>query len=84
MKLEYAPQYEVQCIVLEGDEDYGQVLEMAFDRHQCIVPEGEDDLVCVRFPARTQELYTTAAITRALSAEAIARRKERMKENTKQ
>lgn len=66
MKVEFAEQYNVPCVVLEGTETPDEAV-WAVENAEAIYWDGEDDLCCVRFPDRPQELYTEEALRRSLA-----------------
>lgn len=66
MKVEFAEQYNIPCVVLEGTETPDEAV-WAIAEAEATYWDGEDDLCCVRFPDRPQELYTEEALRRSLA-----------------
>jgi hypothetical protein len=77
MKTEFAEQYRVCCIVLDGFEDADDVITKAQESEATFTDPGDgEELLCLRFPGRPQEVYTADALRRALSPAAKDRRKQ--------
>lgn len=67
MRIEFAEQYSVPCIVLEGTEDPDEVIAFAQESEAVFYPEGPDDPHFVlQFPKRPQELYTERGLRGSL------------------
>lgn len=65
MRIGYAEQFGTSVVVLEGgDTDAEEVIEMA-EESEAVV-ETDDHYLVVRFPGRTDELYTEAAVRGSL------------------
>lgn len=70
MKVEFAEQYNVPCLVLDGSETPDDAVERAA-RDECMYFDGEDRCYVVRFPDGPQELYTEAALRRSLPMRSV-------------
>ncbi len=73
MRIEFADQYGICCLVLDGIENADEVIEKAIVDEATMPdvesgdPEWEGKLLyCLRFPSRPQELYTEIALRRSL------------------
>lgn len=62
---EFAEQWNIPCIVLEGTENGPEVIDKALES-EATYDDGEDLLLCVQFPGRPMELYTHVALTFSL------------------
>lgn len=69
MRFEFAEQYGTACVVIEKEDTYAALMTHR-DITDCFYDDGEDRLVCVRFPGRPQELYTQEALRRSMPMEA--------------
>lgn len=67
MKVEFAEQYGVPCLVLDGTEDFKAAIAAAHVA-EAVYDDGEDECLVIRFPDRPQELYTEEALQRSLRA----------------
>lgn len=65
MSCQYAPQYNTQCVRLEGGEVFEEVVMMAYDCG-ATYDDGEDECFVIEFPGRPQELYSEEALRRSL------------------
>lgn len=65
MRVEFAEQYGVPCLVLEGTENADDVIERAH-RDEATFFDGEDVCLVLRFPDRPQELYTEQSLRGSL------------------
>lgn len=66
MKTEFAEQYGVPCLVLDGTERPIDVYDRAMKDGAWFWEPGEDEASLVlRYPGRPQELYTVEAIKRS-------------------
>lgn len=65
MRVEFAEQYGVPCVVLDGSEEPEHVVDCCYESEAICVEDGEDCFV-VQFPGRPQELYTRESLTRSL------------------
>ena len=72
MKIEFADQYKICCVVLDGTETAADVIRKAEESEafiiECVDRETEETemFYCVRFPGRPPELYTADALYRSL------------------
>lgn len=63
MRVEFAEQYGVPCLVLDGTEAADEVVCFAYESEAVVYPEGPDDPhFVVQLPGRPQELYTVTAL----------------------
>jgi len=67
MKAEFADQWNIVCIAVDGTEKADDIIERCI-RDEATYDDGEDVLMCVQFPGRPQELYTQAAVIRSLAS----------------
>lgn len=69
MRLGYAKQYGIPCVIIEADDTAEEVMGMA-DDEGAIFYDGpdpvEDKCFCVKFSDRPKELYTSSALKRSL------------------
>lgn len=65
MRVEFAEQYSVPCLVIDGTETADEVIKRCW-RDECIVNEEGDPCFVVQFPNRPQEIYTAEALRRSL------------------
>jgi hypothetical protein len=65
MHVEFAEQYNIPCVVLDGTESPEEAVWAVHDA-EATYWDGEDNLCCVRLPDRSQELYTEDALRRSL------------------
>ena len=63
--MEYCSQFNCMRIVLDKTEDADDVIETAKCKGATYF-DGEESLICARFPGRPQELYSENAIRRSL------------------
>lgn len=67
MRVEFAEQYGVPCVVLEGGESADEVVAFARESEAQYYEDGPDDeALVVQFPGRPQELYTERALRSSL------------------
>lgn len=67
MRVEMSEQYQVPCVILDGDEPFEDVINAALDAEAFLIPPGEDeDHFVIQFPDRPMELYTEEALRRSL------------------
>jgi len=71
MRVEFAEQYSVCCLVIDVEQleplssQSQDLLEEAWEK-ECTYHDGEEELICARFPNRPQEVYTESAFTRSI------------------
>lgn len=63
--MEYCEQFNCTCIVVDKNDDAYDVIETAKVLGATYF-DGEEELLCVRFPGRPQELYSEMAVIRSL------------------
>lgn len=68
MRVEFAEQYSVPCVVIEGTETFEEVEEKC-SVSDALYFDGEEYCMVVQFPGRPQELYTGEALRRSLRHE---------------
>lgn len=73
MKVEFAEQYNVPCLVLDGSETPDDAVERAA-RDECVYFDGEDHCYVICFPGRSPELYTEDALRRSLPMRSLHNR----------
>jgi len=63
---EFAEQWNCVCVIINDDDmdDTEAFIEEAIE-NEATYFDGEDTLLCVRFPGRPQELYTERALERS-------------------
>ena len=66
MRINFAEQYSIPCVEIEGTETADDVIILAIES-KAVYDDGEDELLCIQFPDRPQELYTQAALIRGLA-----------------
>ena len=67
--MEYCEQFDCTCIVVDKNDDADYVIETA-KLEGATYFDGEEELLCLRFPGRHQELYSETALRRSLSSNA--------------
>lgn len=65
MRFEFAEQYRTACVVIEDGDTFASVMQH-HDITDCFYDDGNEWVICVRFPGRPQELYTEDALRRSL------------------
>jgi hypothetical protein len=65
MRIEFAEQWNIPCVVIDGTELAAAVIYKAHES-EATYDDGEDVLLCIQFPDRPMELYTVDALTRSL------------------
>lgn len=65
MRVEFAEQYSVPCVVIDGTETFDEV-ETKCNEDDALYWDGEEYCMVVQFPGRPMELYTQEALTRSL------------------
>lgn len=67
MRVEFAEQYSVPCVAIDGTETADEVIRHARESEAVYYEDGPDDeCFVIQFPDRPQELYTGEALRRSL------------------
>lgn len=67
MRVEFADQYSVPCVVIDGTETFDEV-ETKCSESEALFWDGEEYCMVVQFPGRPMELYTGEALQLSLTS----------------
>jgi hypothetical protein len=65
MSVHFAEQFGTGCIRIDGNEEFEEVVEFAYEA-EAYYDDGEDECLVIQFPGRPPELYTREALVRSL------------------
>ncbi len=67
-RYEFATQFGCVCVVVKENDTARSLIDDAIENKATFF-DGEENLMCVRFPGRPQEVYTERAIGRTFEQE---------------